>query len=177
LNSGEKESTFSMAIENIIYNTAVADGMPATLATFIVAQAKHETGNFQHRFFTQGNNAFGYSWVSGNDKWQLPDPGPVADNGVRIAQYATVQNSVHELTDWIKRRQAQGKFPRNLKEITTPESYAWYLKNSGYYGASYTLYSDRLRYWYDRLPPLVKGGGLLLIGAALVLFFHKQLGL
>lgn len=165
-----------MSVENTIYSTAHADGMPPALSQYIVAQAKHETGNFQSRFFTQGNNAFGYSFVSGA-KWQLPAPGPIADNGQAIAQYSTVQNSVHELTDWIKRRQREGKFPANLNEITSPENYAWYLKQSGYYGAPLATYADRLRYWFNRLPDLGGTPSLLLIGIMLIYVFRRNLGL
>lgn len=139
-----------MSTENLIYNTARADGMPEVLSALLVAQAKHETGNFTHRFFTKGKNAFGYSYVSGA-KWQLPDPGGIADNGAGIAQYASIQNSVHEITDWIKRRQKEGRFPADLREITTPDQYAALLKKLNYYGAPESLYRDALRRWYESL--------------------------
>ncbi len=90
-----------MTTEQKIYNAAARDGMPSVLASLLVDQSKHETGNYTHRFFTVGNNAFGYSYSAGS-KWQLDKGGPNADNGVAIAQYASVEDSVHEITDWIK---------------------------------------------------------------------------
>lgn len=158
--------------------TAVNDGMPVTLASFIVAQSKHETGNYSHRFFKVGKNAFGYAYVKGA-KWQLPKGGPNADNGIPIAQYASVENSVHELTDWIKRRQKSGKFPKDLTTISTPQQYATLLKNAGYYGDTLSNYTAGLINAFKRLPEsitkFVKSSPLLsvifLIGL-LFLFYY-----
>jgi uncharacterized FlgJ-related protein len=163
--------------DQTIYETALSDGMPDPLAVFIVAQARHETGNYTSSFFTTGKNAFGYSYVAGA-KWQMSTPGTNADNGLPVAQYSTVQNSVHELTDWIKRRQAQGKFPANLGTITTPQQYAQLLKNAGYYGDTVTNYTNGLVHWITAIgDTLLKPAGitiaiLLIIVAAL---FRKNI--
>lgn len=163
-----------MSIEQTIYNIAVKDGMPAgpdRLAEFIVAQSKHETGNYTHRFFTVGNNAFGYSYNK-DSRWQLDKGGPLADNGVAIAQYRSVEDSVHEFTDWIKRRQKEGKFPADLKTITTPDQYAGLLKSSGYYHDTVAKYSAALSRWYIQVKSMAlkykKEIGLVLAAAALV---------
>lgn len=124
--------------ENKILNTAIADGMPVLLANYIVAQSKHETGNYTSNFFKFYNNAFGYSYAAGS-KWQTGG-GTLADNGSPIAKYKSVEDSVHELTDWIKRRQNEGKFPKNLNSINTPDKYVILLKQSGYYGDTITNY-------------------------------------
>lgn len=159
--------------DQLIYDTARSDGMPEMLAVFIVAQARHETGNYTSRFFTQYKNAFGYSYVRGA-KWQLPDPGPVADNGQGIATYSMVQNSVHELTDWIKRRQVAGVFPANLNAITSPEQYASLLKQASYFGAPLELYAAALRRHVEQLGEFVKdNGAAFAIAAAVVLLLMK----
>lgn len=166
-----------MTNDELIYSTAIADGMPDALALFIVAQARHETGSYSHRFFTVGNNAFGYSYVEGG-KWQLDKGGPLADNGIAIAQYSSVKNSVHELTDWIKRRQASGVFPTNLNTIDTPQKYAQLLKNGGYYGAPLQTYTDALVNWVRKISGEVfnaKTGSLLLVTAVLVFIFRKNI--
>lgn len=166
-----------MTNEELIFNTARADGMPQILATIIVAQAKHETGNFTHRFFTTGKNAFGYSYVSGA-KWQLPTPGPKADNGVAIAQYATIENSVHELTDWIKRRQKEGAFPADLSTISTAAQYAQLLKNKGYFGASLSSYTAALENWLKKMGEIATEPltwVIIAATAALVYRYRKQL--
>lgn len=166
-----------MSNDEFIYSTAVAAGMPPVLATIIVAQARHETGNYTSRFFTIGKNAFGYSYYAGS-KWQLDEGGPDADNGIPIAQYSSVYNSVHELTDWIKRRQAEGKFPANLAEINTPDKYAQLLKSAGYYQASLADYSAALVAWLQSIGNLSAGAYagtaiILIIALGLILYRKK----
>ena len=166
-----------MPNDQLIYETAVADGIPGTLALFIVAQARHETGNYTSRFFTVGKNAFGYSYVP-NAKWQLDLGGPLADNGIPIAQYASVQNSVHELTDWIKRRQTEHIFPGNLEMIGTPQQYAQLLKNAGYYQDSLANYSAALVRWLQMIGGEIfanKGTAITAIIILLLVIFRKKL--
>lgn len=165
-----------MTTEQTIYNTAARDGMPPKLASLIVYQSKHETGGYKHRFFTVGNNAFGYSYNSGS-KWQLDKGGPLADNGVSIAQYVRVEDSVHEMTDWIKRRQVQGKFPRDLSTITDENQYAGLLKSAGYYQDSVQNYASGIaRYLNSQVQNFVASvkkspwlfvGAIVLIGAGI----------
>jgi hypothetical protein len=152
-----------MSIESTQYNTAVSDGMPPLLAKFMVAQSKHETGNYTSRFFTIGHNGFGYSY-NPNSPWQLDRGGPNADNGVPIAQYANIQNSVHEVTHWIKRRQSEGIFPTDLRTIQTPGQYAQLLKNGSYYQDTVRNYANSLLRWFNSLPPL---GGLSIVPIAI----------
>lgn len=166
-----------MTNDDIIYQAARTDGMPENLAILITAQARHETGNYTSRFFTVGKNAFGYSYVKGG-KWQLPTPGPIADNGAAIAQYSTIQNSVHELTDWIRRRQKEGKFPLNLETIQTPEQYGQLLKNSNYFGAPLDQYINGIIAALRSIGREIvspAGGGVLLLLAILVFAFRKKI--
>ena len=168
---------FILPYDQTIYDTAVADGIPDTLALFMVAQARHETGNYTSRFFTIGKNAFGYSYVPGA-KWQLDLGGPNADNGVPIAQYASVQNSVHELTDWIRRRQAGGIFPQNLSNITTPQEYARLLKAAGYYQDTLQNYTNGLVNWLQQIGSNLfsaKGTTITAIIIILLVAFRKKL--
>lgn len=165
-----------VAIENTIYNTAVADGMPSALAKLIVAQSKLETGDYTSNFFLNYNNCFGYSCVPGG-QWQS-GCGTLADNGISIAAYSSIENSTHEITHWIRRRQAEGKFPADLNEITTADQYSLLLKNAGYYGASLADYTAGVLYWFNRLPPLavaVIGTSTLIVGALVAYLFRKDL--
>lgn len=164
-----------MFYDDVIYNTARADKMPERLAIFLVAQARHETGNYKSHFFTQGKNAFGYSYYAGA-KWQLPTPGPIADNNAPIAQYSSVENSVHEITDWIKRRQAEGKFPQDLRTITSPYQYAELLKNAGYYGASLNSYAAALVNHLEEIADSINSGsnGMGLIALVLLILILKK---
>ena len=122
---------FTNNISSLIYKTALADGMPENLASLIVGQAKHESGNYKHKFAVEFNSLFGYSY-NPKSKYQVPG-GTNADNGVPIARYLTKEDSVHEITSWIKRRQKEGRFPKDLSTIKTPLEYATLLQNCGYF--------------------------------------------
>lgn len=165
-----------MSNEERIFNAAISDGMPEILAKIIVAQSKHETGNYKHRFFTKGNNAFGYSYNK-NSKWQISG-GDKADNNVPIAQYRSVEDSTHELTDWIKRRQKEGKFPKDLNLIQSASRYAQLLKASGYYQAPLTVYTNALVNHLKTLPKTLSGGLpifiILFISVAIILLTTQK---
>ena len=170
----------------IIYDTAVAGtsynpGVPPPLALLMVAQAKHETGNFASNAFASGNNAFGYSYYPGSF-YQEKQPGPISDNGQALARYPSLQASTREVVDWIYRRQKEGKFPVDLSVITTPEKYAALLKGANYYSDSVGNYSSGLARWFVDLGETIKknpgtsaGVGLVIIGGLLLLIFGKRI--
>jgi len=121
----------------LIKATAIADGMPVSLATLIAAQAVHETGNFKSAVFLQDRNCFGYKYVKGA-LWQ-DGAGRTSTEGDPYARYSSIQNSVHEITAWIRRRVKEGKFPA-LDTITSPVTYVQALKKCGYFGDSPATY-------------------------------------
>lgn len=125
-------------------------GVPPILADLLVAQSKHETGDYTSRAFTLDNNAFGYTYVSGG-RWQI-GPGIIADNGEPVAKYASIEDSTAEIVDWIYRRINEGTFPANLGDITTPERYAQLLKDAGYYGDTVSNYLRGLKRWFQENP-------------------------
>jgi len=134
----------------LIEDTAIADGIPKTLAMLIAAQSVHETGNFTSSAFTKDNNGFGYKYVEGA-KWQVQDKGITSSEGDNYAKYENIEDSVHELTAWIKRRQAEGKFPQDLNTITNPDIYAKLLKNDGYYGDAESVYASGIHKTFDKM--------------------------
>jgi hypothetical protein len=169
-----------MTTEKTIYDTAISDGMPDILARMMVAQSKVESGNYKHDFFTKGKNAFGYSYDP-NSHWQLDKGGRNADNGVAIAQYENVINSTHEITHWIKRRQNDGQFPKDLNVIKTPAQYARYLIDGAhkYYKPSREHeYILGIVFWMGSKMPAetVAGiGGIFLLIIFLILFNEKRI--
>jgi len=164
-----------MTIDERIYNQAAASGMPPILCTLIVAQARHETGNYTSNAFTQCNNCFGYKYVG-----QALSTGPcvTSSEGDKYAKYASVEDSVKELAAWIKRRQQGGIFPENLSTITTPDQYAQLLKNAGYYGASVSEYVNGLIYWLQKIGSSIgtkeSTGALLIIIAIALIVWRKR---
>jgi len=131
-----------------IYAKAYADGMPALLASFIVYQAAHETANFSSNVFLSCNNINGYKWIG-----QSTAAGPClrSPEGDYYAKYNSIEDSVHEQTLWIRRRQAEGKFPANLNDITSIEQYAQLLKNCDWYGDTVAHYTAGLYTWMNYL--------------------------
>lgn len=146
----------------IIYNTLKGDGIPDPLSLFVVAQAKHETANFTSNVFKTCNNAFGYKAVFG------ATPCTQAPEGGSYKFYpGGVVDSAHELSAYLKRRVADGKFPA-LQTITSPEQYATLLKNAGYYGAPLNEYIAGLLRWIQRYDSAILGtGSVLLIGVVI----------
>lgn len=99
-----------MNIETIVYQTALANGMPDKLAKLITAQSKHESGNYTSPVFKANTNLFGYKYVG--QKLATRGTGAPSNEGDNYAKYKNVADSVTELTSWIKRRQKEKSSPQ-----------------------------------------------------------------
>lgn len=171
-----------MTTEQRIYNQAIKGtqnnpGLPATLASLLIAQAKHETGNFTSNFFKKYNNGFGYSYFPGSI--YQSGGGTIADNGQPIAAYANIEDSTKEIIDWIYRRKKEGNFP-DLTTITTPEKYAALLKQNNYFGDTLTNYLNGLKKFYIQVlqvfeKPSTQTGIILISIITLVYIIRKKL--
>ena len=150
----------------LIYDTAISRGLSDTTAKLLVGQSAHETGNWTSNAFKNHYNGFGYTYYAGS-KWQTGSKGLIADNKQPVADYKNLSDSTNEVIDWLKRRQAQGKF--KINDLNTPEKYAKALKDNAYYGASYSTYLGGLvsgmKKWAGNLTTTTKVG----IGSVLVL--------
>lgn len=144
--------------------------MPDLLAKFITGQSAHETAGWSSSVFQECNNGFGYKWVG-----QTTAAGECL-NHPGYAAYYNIEQSVTELTKWIKRRQTDGRFPANLNSITTAGEYANLLKASGYFEDSLTTYTNGIINWLSRISikGAVAGGGILVIGV-IAYVFRKDL--
>jgi hypothetical protein len=161
-----------------IYNqarkgTPYNPGVPVDLANLLVAQAKHETGDFSSNAFKQYNNAFGYAYYGGSN--YQTGQGLIADNGQPVAAYRSVEDSVNEMVDWIYRRSRDGKFPADLSTISTPGQYVTYLKGAGYFGDSLQNYLSGLISWFKVITPAAAGSaGVLFLVVAVILYFSRK---
>lgn len=140
-------------IINQIYNTATGNGIPATLASLMVGQSGNETGGWTSKFFTQNNNAFGYSCDSSSD-WQNGCSIATADNKVAVGNYDSISDSTMEVVDWIKRRLDEGSFPA-LDTITTADQYAQLLSDNGYYTSGESSYAANISKWVNKVGSLI----------------------
>lgn len=144
-------------------------GLPVVLSALLVAQARHETGNYTSRHFIQSRNAFGYSFDP-RSAWQTGSGG-IADNNSPVGVYDSIEDSTREVVDWIYRRVADGKFPADLSSIVTPERYAELLRSAGYYTAPLSVYAGGLAKWFEAMPQTTFSWVLLF---ALVWFLLRQ---
>lgn len=134
----------NMSIEQRIRTAARLKGMPANMQQLLVAQAKHETANFNSNAFKQNKNLYGYKRFAKSD-YQIGN-GITSSEGDPYAAYASIEDSVKEVCDWIKRRQKEGKFPEDLRFVDA-DQYAGYLKDAGYYGDSVANYTRGLKHY------------------------------
>jgi len=145
MKSGSYIEVFNSARAGTVNN----NGLPATLAALVAAQAQHESANFTSSVFQNSYNAFGYNY----------DPSsPYAVGSYEgFAVYNSLSDSVSELVDYIWRRVADGSFPSDLSTITDPLQYATLLKNAkpgAYYADSISNYANGISnyFWQDALP-------------------------
>lgn len=151
-------SNFKSKTSQRIYNTAIADGMPEFIADCLVGQSIFETNYYRNKHTKESNAYFSYSYYP-KSKWQVPGGGSIADNKVKVAKYKSLEDSVHEMTDWIKRRQKDGKFPKDLNEIKTIDDYAKLMQDAHFFMGwqKYTpeqnleLYTEGIKQGIDNL--------------------------
>lgn len=170
---GFSERIYQQAIEGTDFNP----GLPPSLALLVVAQAKHETGNFSSDIFKNQNNAFGYGYVPGS-VYQLAQPGTVSPGQGQTAKYRSVEDSTREIIDWIYRRVKENIFPVNLATVITPLLYAELLKKASYYTDTVSHYADGLRRWLNETilsEGLTQTGTILLMGILFYLVYRNYL--
>lgn len=132
-----------MSYPEKIISIAKRDGIPLKLAKLLAAQAFHETNAFTSNLFEKNLNAFGYKYVGSKFQEGRGISAPKSEGG-SYGKYSSLENSVLEITNWIRRRITENRFP-GLFFITTPEIYARGLKDCGYYGDSYENYLRGLK--------------------------------
>lgn len=153
----------------VLRGTANNPGVPGAFAALLVAQSKHETGNYTSHLFNAYNNAFGYSYYPGS--LYQTGAGSNADNGAPIAAYATVEDSAREMVDYANRRVRKGEWPP-LDKITTPEQYAVLLKKVGYFQADINEYLAGLKGFF--LPYAAAVGSGVIVAGFLLLYLYRD---
>ena len=130
-----------------IYNTLTSKGIPVNIAFLAVAQAKHETAMkgipFTSPLFLRANNAYGYGTVK-NNPLQIGTAGKHPEDSGVYAKYETVEKSAEDLAGYLKRRKHM------WETITTPDSYATFLKNQKYFTGPLEHYISGLNKFYTK---------------------------
>jgi mannosyl-glycoprotein endo-beta-N-acetylglucosaminidase len=137
--------------QQLIFTTlTTSTGFPVLFAQLVTAQSGHETDGWTSNVYLTDNNAFGYGF-----------------NGVSYTAYASVEDSVQDMIDYINRRVADGSFP-SLDQITTPDQYATLLKNAksgAYFGDTVENYENGITNWLDTnltATQVAVGGGAII---------------
>jgi len=128
-----------------IFAQAKKRGLSDRMAQMLVAWSKFETGNFTSHFVPDNRNYYGYTYDK-NSKYQTGFNGsnPQAGN---FAVYASLENSVNEVVDWMNRRvkrQDRGAWPP-VNSITDPIEFATLLMGSNYSNDSPLTYGNGIK--------------------------------
>lgn len=132
--------------DQIIYNVAIDEGLSPKLASFMVQQAKFESGNYQSDVFKDCNNSYGYKYVGQSLSTGPCNGSPEGDN---YAGYESVADSAKEVARWIKRREDQ------FKDVNTSDDYSAVLKKNGYFGDNLERYQKGLRRYAESVKSLM----------------------
>lgn len=108
------------------------------LLPFILAQAKHETGNFKSGVYKANNNLFGMKHPY--KRPSVGERGTLAPDGGHYQKYSGDSESVNDLLLWME----YTKFPTTVKDA---EQYALELKGRSYYGDTIENYTKGLKFW------------------------------
>jgi len=167
-----------MSIDEQIYTAALKAGFTPSAAKLIVAQARHETGNYTSYQYRTNNNLFGMKFVN----QPLATKGNKSPEGDFYAKYPNVAASVQDLVNRNYKISRGGVSFDDLKKVSDTTDFAQKLKKRGYYTASVKGYDRGLKSALTRINIIdlvKKNKGKLSIGLALVvlaayLYYKKR---
>ena len=124
-----------------IYEGAIEGGATPSLARLLVAQARHETGNYGNNQTKSNNNVFGFKYSANS---QYSHQGNISPEGDPYAHYDTLQDAIKDyIVRWKGKSSKEGG--TRLEEFNKIEdgdttTYATKLKGYGYFGADVNEY-------------------------------------
>lgn len=118
-------------LDEQLYQGAIKGGAKENLARFIVAQARHESGNYKNKQTLVNNNPFGFKYVG----QPLAKKGNISPEGDPYAKYDTIENaSTDYLMRWYRLKSKKGGTRLDeFNQYQTPEEYARALKSYNYF--------------------------------------------
>jgi flagellum-specific peptidoglycan hydrolase FlgJ len=176
-----------MNYDQLIYDAAIKGGFTPTSAKLVVAQARHETGNYTSNVLKKNNNLFGMKFIG----QPLATRGTLAPPSERkcggkcntdyYSKYADVGDSAKDLIQRNLQFTRKGVTFEQLKNAKDSTEYATLLKQRGYYDATIPIYDRGLKsaltklniieeakqFYTENTSSVNVGIGLLLIGAGL----------
>ena len=170
-----------------IYDGAIKGGATPALATLLVAQARHETGNYSNKQTKVNNNLFGFKY-SPNSKFSKK--GNISPEGDPYAKFDTVGDAIQEyVIRYMGKKSNEGgtrlqEFNKIQPNDTT--TFANKLKGYGYFGAKVSEYIGGLNAaltrikivaFYNRNKTAVNSSviiGIALLGASYYIYKKKN---
>ena len=119
-----------------IINQANLLGFDDNQSKLILAQSKHETGNFTSPLFIINCNCFGMRPAQERQAEQLNYKSNDA-----YAKYDSIEQSVRDLALWMQ--------AVNFIWYDTPEAYCAELQKHGYFTDSLENYTNNVKYYYN----------------------------
>jgi flagellum-specific peptidoglycan hydrolase FlgJ len=133
-----------MTLDQEIYNAAVKEGFSPSAAKLIVAQTRHETGNYTSNVFKLNNNLFGMKFVN-QPLAVAGSPSPSNEGKTPYAKYKNASDSVKDAVARYYKITRKGVTFEQLKNVSDPLDFATKLKTRGYYGATINEYANGLK--------------------------------
>jgi len=171
-----------------IYNGAIKGGTTPALATLLVAQSRHETGNYTNNQTKTNLNLFGFKYSP--NRTQFNKKGNISPEGDYYAKFDTANDAIQNYLLWLSTKKSNEGGNRlqefNKLKANDTTTFANKLKGYGYYGAEVKDYIRGLNAaltrikivaFYNRNKMAVNssvGIGLVLIGIATYLYIKKN---
>jgi hypothetical protein len=112
--------------ETLIFDRCKNAGFPLVLCNLIVAQSKHETGNYTSRQFVFNNNAFGYGRILG-DPDQIGSGGKHPEDSGVYAKYESLDKCMNDIIQYYTKRKTM------FFRVKTAAEFAQLLRDYRYY--------------------------------------------
>jgi flagellum-specific peptidoglycan hydrolase FlgJ len=187
-----------MALDQQIYDIAIAEGFTPITAKLIVAQARLESSHYGSNVFKTNNNMYGMKFV-GQPLATRGSLAPVSersksckDNNVckdsdHYAKYKSAEDSARDTIQRLYKKTMRGVTFEQLRDSKDAKEFASLLKTRGYYGGTQEKYASLLdsillrvkvleTYRKYKKPVDYTLIGLVLIGGSFLLYryFYKK---
>lgn len=130
--------------EREIFNTALELGSDSLTARMIVAQAKHESGNFNNGLTVHHNNVFSMQHPKRRPTTSLGALATAEKRPNKYASYKSVRDAVIDLFFYFATKKINVKQP-------SIEVYVRTLKQKRFFEESYTNYKTRMKKHFNKL--------------------------
>jgi hypothetical protein len=121
-----------MDIDQLIYDTAIAQGFNPQGAKLVAAQARFESADYTSPVFKINNNTSGIKYIGSRQK--NAQQGTLSPEGDYYAKFDTIQDSINDKIVRLYNITMGGVTPKQLKDTTDPTEFATLLKKRSYYG-------------------------------------------